>query len=375
MKNRKILIIANGFYPEQTPRAFRATELAKEFCRQGHQVTVMAPHKEGIKPLLDEYPINYVNLGKLTWKIPTINGYGKLGDLYNKAVNRLLPLLFDYPRLEIFFKVKNKLKSETDKFDMLISIAVPHSIHWGVAASWSDEKEKNVAPLWIADCGDPYFIQENDTFQPPFYFKWVESWFMRKVDIVTVPTKTSYTGYLPEFHSKLAVIPQGFRFEDIEKKELLNDGIIRFGYGGAFTLNRRDPSELLKFLSKVDKSSHFEFHIYTKNSKFVESYAAKDSRIILHQPIPRTILLEKLSTFNFVVNFTNFGVSQTPSKLIDYAIIDKPILQINSEQLDGEIVLQFLNGNYQSKLAMDSFDNYRIENVVKQFLALENLKV
>ena len=374
MKNRKILIIANGFYPEQTPRAFRATELAKEFCRQGHQVTVMAPHKEGIQPLLNEFPINYINLGKLKWKIPTITGLGKVGALFNKAANRLLPLLFDYPKVELYFKVKNQLKSETQKFDFLISIAVPHSIHWGVAAIWSAKKEENIAPLWIADCGDPYFIQENDTFQPPFYFKWIESWFMRKVDIITVPTNTSYTGYLPEFHNKLVVIPQGFRFEDITKGALLNDGIIRFGYGGAFALNRRDPSELLKFLSKIDKSSHFEFHIFTKNDKFVEAYAAKDDRIILHQPIARTVLLQTLSTFNFVVNFTNTGVSQTPSKLIDYAIIDKPILQINSEKLDGEIVLQFLESNYQNKLAIDNFDNFRIENVVKQFLSLENRK-
>lgn len=370
MNRKKILIVTHGFYPDQSPRSFRATELAKEFCRQGHEVTVMAPHKENIQKLLEEYPIQYIDLGKLKWKIPHIKGLGKVGALYNKAVNRLLPLLFDFPRMELFFRVKRKLKSEKTKFDILISIAVPHSIHWGVAATWSNKKEENTAPLWLADCGDPYYIQENDTFQPPFYFRWVERWFMRKADFITVPTETSYTGYFPEFHSKLKVIPQGFRFEDITKQDVLEDGIVRFGYGGGFALNRRDPSELLEFLTNLDKSFLFEFHVFTRNSKFIEPYATKDARIKLHEPTSRTELLETLSTFHFVVNLANFGTSQTPSKLIDYAIIEKPILQIDPQNLDSSVVLQFLEGNYENQIAIAHPERYRIEKVAKRFLQL-----
>lgn len=38
---KKILIVTKFFHPDITPRAFRAFELAKEFWRQGHNVTVM----------------------------------------------------------------------------------------------------------------------------------------------------------------------------------------------------------------------------------------------------------------------------------------------------------------------------------------------
>lgn len=369
MNKKKILIIANSFYPEQTPRSFRATELAKEFCRQGHEVTVMAPHKENIQELLNQYPIQYINLGKLLWKIPNVEGLGKIGGLYNKIMNRFLPLLFEYPRMELFFKVKRKLISEKGNFDMLISIAVPYTIHWGVAAVWS-KKNNDIASLWIADCGDPYCIQENDTFQPPFYFRWVERWFMRKVDFITVPTETSYKGYFPEFYSKLKVIPQGFKFEDINRKEVLEDGIIRFGYGGTFAPNRRDPSELLEYLTSLDKSFCFEFHIFTKNRKFVEPFVIRDNRIKLHHSVSRLDLLETLSAFHFVVNLSNFGTAQTPSKLIDYAIIEKPILQIETGNLDEELVMQFLEGNYKNQILIKQPELYRIENVVNQFLEL-----
>lgn len=371
MENKKILIIANGFYPEQSPRAFRATELAKEFCRQGHHVTVMATQKENIQSLLKEYPIRFINLGELKWKIPNVNKFGKAGAMYNKALNRLMPLLLEYPKMEIFYKVRKKLKSEKDNYDVLISIAVPYPIHWGVAASWSQKKEDNIAPLWIADCGDPYCIQENDTFQPPFYFKWIERWFMRKADFISVPTDTSYKGYFPEFHPKLKVIPQGFRFEDINRQEIINDGVVRFGYGGSFALRRRDPKELLEFLTNLDKSVLFEFHVFTKNPNFVQRYASKDSRIKLHPAVSRTQFLETLSTFHFVVNLANFGTAQTPSKLIDYAIIGKPILQIDPEHLDINVVLQFLNGTYENQIIIERPERYRIENVVKQFLALK----
>jgi hypothetical protein len=368
MDKKKILIVASGFYPEQSPRAFRATELAKELCRQGHEVSIIIPEKENLQPLIEEFPITLLSLGKMSWKIPCIKGMGRMGALFNKIVNRLLPLLFAFPQIELFFKVKRKLKAVGTTYDAVISIAVPHPIHWGVAAVWSNNKKKNIAPVWIADCGDPYYIQENDTYQPPFYFKWVEEWFMRKVDCVTVPTQTSYKGYFKEFHSKIKVIPQGFRWEDIVKQEVINDGVIRFGYGGSFALHRRDPKELLEFLTKIDESVQFEFHIFTTNTNFVNTYTTKDSRIKLHQPVARRELLKTLSSFQFVVNFSNFGTAQTPSKLIDYVLIEKPILQIEMGNFNKKAVSQFLEGNYEKQVVITNPEQYRIEEVVNKFL-------
>lgn len=367
---KKILIVTRAFYPDQTPRSFRATELAKEFCRQGHNVTVVAPHKDNMQPLLDEFPIHYISLGQLRWKTPNIKGLGRMGALFNKTVDRSLPLFLAFPDMEMFFKVRKMMRKESENYDVLISSAVPYPVHWGVASVWSKHKEKNKARIWVADCGDPYCLQENDTFRPPFYFKWVENWFMRKVDFITVPTENSCNGYFPEFHSKLKIIPQGFRFEDITKKPLLNDGIIRFGYGGAFIQGRRDPRELLEFLVSLDKSIYFEFFIYTRSGLLVESYAKKDSRIKLMPPIPRSVLLETFSTFNFVVNFGNVGTAQTPSKLIDYAIIEKPILHIETGNLDKEAVVQFLESNYDKQLRIVDSNRFRIERVADEFLKL-----
>jgi hypothetical protein len=93
--------------------------------------------------------------------------------------------------------VKKKLKTENACYDLLISIAVPHTVHWGVAACRSTSHQ--IANTWVADCGDPYVGQENDSFKVPFYFSWVEKWFMRKADFISVPTNGAIAAYFPEF--------------------------------------------------------------------------------------------------------------------------------------------------------------------------------
>ena len=40
MQPKTILVVSSAFYPENSPRSFRTTELVKELARQGHQVTL-----------------------------------------------------------------------------------------------------------------------------------------------------------------------------------------------------------------------------------------------------------------------------------------------------------------------------------------------
>ena len=54
----KIIIISGFFYPQNTPRAFRTTELVKEFVRLGHNVTLFVPEMEyNLSDFLRTFPI------------------------------------------------------------------------------------------------------------------------------------------------------------------------------------------------------------------------------------------------------------------------------------------------------------------------------
>lgn len=368
LETKKILITTNGFYPDISPRSFRATELAKELVRQGHLVTVLTHPREGCAEFCDQNGIVFKDLGMITWPTIQIKGNGFIR-LFWRVLARFSSLLLEYPFIQIMPLMKRALRGEGG-YDMLISVAVPYPIHWGVAAIRSHKNP--IAKVWVADCGDPYMGQENDTFTVPFYFSWLEKKFCRKADFITVPTCGSISGYYPEFHSKIKVIPQGFKFEDVPKNNgALPDHKIIFGYGGMFIPGRRDPSEFLNYLNSLDPSLKFEFHIYTTTPHLVQPFlAASHGRIFLKPVLDRITLLYEMSKMHFVVNFENIGTTQTPSKLIDYAIIDKPVLSIKFGALNKKVVIEFLNKNYTSAFLIENPNQYRIENVAKQFIQL-----
>src|SRR5690606_20478312 len=368
MHRKKILIVTYAFYPDISPRSFRATELAKEFARQGHEVTVLTKYREEMEytGLQCRDKISIRSFGKL--KLPEIKiSKNKILHWPSRIIRRYLSLFFEYPAIEMMFKVKKALKKESG-YDLLISIAVPYPIHWGTA--WARKQNHQIAKTWVADCGDPYFGRENDSFKVPFYFKYVEKWFCRKTDFITVPTSGAVKGYFPEFYNKINVIPQGFNFEEIKlQTNGYKNSKPTFAYAGMFIRGRRDNREFIQYL--LDSGKDFEYHIYTKTKNLLEEFIHKaEGKIICHDIIPRDSLLKELSRMDFVVNFENVGNKQTPSKLIDYAILEKPILSVKTGKLDKKNVDAFLSGDYSGKYIVENVEQYRIENVCKKFLEL-----
>lgn len=354
-----------------SPRSFRTTELAKELARQGHDVTVLTPKRPEHIVFEQEHNLTIDDLGQPKWKAINLSGKG-IALMFKRGLRRGLQVLFDYPNIELFFMVKKALqKKKINKkhYNLLISIAVPYPIHWGVAAVW--KRKNNIAKTWVADCGDPFMGQENDTFKPAFYFKYVEKWFCKKVDYLSVPVKTAIPAYYPEFQHKIRVISQGFRFEDIDLAPHMENEIPHFAYAGGLIPGRRDPKEFLEFL--VNYPHPYKFDIYTQQVGLVQIYADRSQgRIEIKEYLPRKELLFELSKLDFVVNFENAGLKQIPSKIIDYVIIKKPILSINTFNFNKQPVNEFLSGNYDQALKIDNPEQYRIENVATEFLKLLN---
>ena len=73
---------------------------------------------------------------------------------------------------------------------------------------------------------------------------------------------------------------------------------------------------------------------------------------------------------DFLVNFENRNNVQSPSKLIDYALTNRPILSVNPSFLDKRVVDEFLNNDYTNQLKIKNIERYDIKNVTKQFLEL-----
>lgn len=359
----KILLITNSFYPVISPRSFRATELAKELSQQGHAVVVATQYDSTHEQFAIEYGIKFSYLPKLKWKEISIDG-NRVTSMIKRAIRRTMQLAVEYPSVELVRSVKRFIKKENNKYDAIISIAVPYPIHWGVAASdW-----KRIANTWIADCGDPYYGDTSDSFKKLFYFKYIEKWAFSKMDIVTIPIEEGKKGYFKEFHSKIHVIPQGFDF-NINKSVYSQNVVPTFIYAGGFIPGYRDPQPFLEYLTQIDKD--FKFIIYTKSINLIKPYLSKlRSKIEIKDYIPREELMMELSKADFLINIDNAESVQSPSKLIDYKIADRPILNIKKGNIDKKVINEFLDYNYSNQLNIENLNRYNIKNVAEQFISL-----
>jgi hypothetical protein len=272
-------------------------------------------------------------------------------------------MLFEYPAIEDMFRVKRALMNE-DNYDLLISIAVPYPVHWGVA--WSRTKKHPIAKLWISDCGDPFMGNVTDSYRKLFYFKYVEKWWGRKTDLISIPVETARSAYYKEFQPKIIIIPQGLRFDDINLKDTYTGNTVpTFAYTGMFIPGIRDPRKFLDHLLTLHQD--FRFHVYTKDRNLVEAY--KDilrDKLIIKDYIPRKDLLKELASMDFLVNFDNNTSKQVPSKLIDYKLTGRPVLNITA-QPNQKFISEFFSGDYKNALKIGDISQYDIKNVAQQF--------
>lgn len=367
----RILIISQHIFPIQSPRANRTTELIKELARQGHQVVVYAVlGKYDYSEFLLEYPSVVLKKIELNWMYHSYNSDGD-GKRYllDKVLSRTLGPLFLFPDFEFFYKTIKILKID-NHYDALISIAEPHQIHWGIAR-YRKMNPKKFPKVWIADCGDPFINNNLNDYIKKKYIKY-EHEFCQQSDYITIPEPQSALGFQKEYQNKLKIIPQGFAF-DLKRNTLQpKNDVITFAYAGTFNKKFRNPKKLLEILSLIDRP--FQFHIFSNQTELVKPFKnILGKKLVLRDQIPREELLLELEKMNFLVNLENFNLpSQVPSKLIDYAIAGRPILNLKSENPNKNEIFEFLSENYQAEYKIQNLEKYNISNVVREFMKIIN---
>ena len=367
MKREKILIISQVIYPNRSPRSHRATELAKEFARMGYDVTlcaVLGDYNYG--EFEGETNIHVDNLGVSVFESTTSDTSNRDIPILYKRINKLLGKWILFPDCLIGLRVRKYLK-KAPRFDRIITIAVPYPIHWGAGyARRHYEKVKDA--IWISDCGDPFM--GNPFTKRPFYFKWIEKKWCNSTDYITVPIPEAIKGYYEEFRHKIRVIPQGFCFEEVKLEKYMPNEVPVFAYAGTVYPEKRDPSKLLDYL--VESNSDFRFIVYTGSFGIFNKYKEKlGKKLIVNSYIPRLELLKELSKVDFLINIQNGSAVQSPSKLIDYYLTRRPIINISSSFEEKDAFEEFFNGNYCHQYVLDNPEQYNIKNVALSFLKLE----
>lgn len=361
----KIVLISKNCYPYLSPRAHRTTELAKAFVKLGHEVIVYS--------LLGNYDysdfskntgIKFKNLGESKYGVVDNTGYYNRNIFYRIFGRIVGRKYFEFPSIELKKMVQCVLLAENE-IDYLISVAYPFPIHWGVSSFVENNKSK--IKFWVADCGDPYM--GNPFLKPPFYFKKVEKKWCKRCNYITIPIEDAANGYYPEFRNKIKIIPQGFDFENIKLAKYVQNKVPTFAFSGTVYNKLRDPSVFLHYLSKLNID--FKFIVYTHSKELFEKFInVFGDKIELRDYIPRGQLLKELSKMDFLINIQNNSTVQQPSKLIDYALTQRPILNITNEFKEMNTFDEFIKQNYTNKLVVEDIQKYNILNVANEFLSL-----
>ena len=357
-----IVIISRTCFPAKAPRSHRATELAKEFARQGHNVSLYA--------LLGDYNytqfskqtgVHFKNLGKAKYGMPS--NTTSMNKKWNYRLMRNLGKVIMFPECTLKPMISKAIEQEGE-IDLLVTIAVPHIIHF--AAACTDRKK---VKCWVADCGDPFM--GNPMHKPFFYFEWFERYWCKRCDFITVPIEEAKDAYYKEYRNKIRVIPQGFDFNATNLADYKPNTVPTFAYSGIFYKDTRDPSKFMEYLSNLD--SNFKFVCYTKGLGLLKPFAEKlGSKLEVRDYVPREELLYELSKMDFLVNVPNKSGVQQPSKLIDYALTHRPVINLSSDFTNEEktVLNEFLKADYRHSHIFEDLEKYNIVNVAKSFLEL-----
>lgn len=366
----KIVILSGTMFPHISARSFRTTELAKGLAKMGHDVTLYALlGKHDYSSLESELPnLHIKTMGKTIFGNPDSDGYLKK-NILQRVLTRLLYRVIDYPRCEYFFKAVKVLEQEAE-FDYLITIAHPYGIHWGTAYYKKKHLKSPKFRYWASDCGDP-FMGDPDVKRWKVFQKPLEQFWGRMTDRIVIPVENGREAYYQEVRDKISVIPQSVDFSSFELTDYTKNPVPTFFYSGAVYPNMRDPRRFLEYLTQVNFD--FKFMVYVPSDTiFGEFKEILGDKLEIHRYIPRVELVRVMSSMDFLININNNSGVQTPSKLIDYSISKRPILNISTDFSETERANfeAFVREEYTSRFKVKDLDQYDSKNVCAKFIGL-----
>lgn len=365
----KIVIITANFYPSLSPRSQRATELAKELARRNNAVNVYSLlGGYDYSKFEREFGVVVKNLGISKWGYPDSESHIR-NTFFSRAVKKIAGNRLWLPDRELIPMVKKAVLNEGE-IDLLITVAIPHVINY--AASLCDlSKIKN----WISDCGDPFTKNPYTIGLYPKYLEKYEHHWCEKCKHIVVPIDSAKKGYFSEYEDKITVIPQGYDFSNIKIPEYKKNRILTFAYAGAFYHELRDPSNFLRYLASIN--IEYEFWLFGSSWSFAFNFkdGVLNQHIVNGGTLSRECLIPKLASMDFLINMKNNSSVQQPSKLIDYALANRPVLSISSEfNQDEQLVFEsFVAGDYSNKERLPDIEQFDIKNVVDKFISLTDV--
>jgi glycosyltransferase involved in cell wall biosynthesis len=204
---------------------------------------------------------------------------------------------------------------------------------------------------WLVDLGDPFSFAEEAPPNNLRLYRRLNARFERScfaaahsVSVTTSEARDRYAALFPESAQKIAVIPP---------LVALPEAGSRVGKGGRPDRQRlaflgrlyptiRRPDFLLAIFSALAEEpggERYELHFYGETWECQASFAAYahmvGRNLFLHGPVPRDRAASAMRSADVLVNIGNDTRYQLPSKIVEYAMTGRPILNLVPRPEDG----------------------------------------
>jgi hypothetical protein len=368
----KVLIVSYAYSPELSPRAFRWTAIAEELASLGHSVKVVCASSLGqaVAEYVNGVEIHragsnarenikrWLRLEATTTPIKSppvlealVSSRSKIGSfiksIYTHTVRKILwpdfAAFWYFSALKLAHKVIKK-----ERPDVLVTVSLPYTSHLvGLAL------KRRYAIRWIVDIGDPFsFMTETPVNNYKLFHSLnarSESRVLQMADAITVTTEGTKREYLKHFSAliskKIVAIPPLFsppKIVDDSVSFFKDSKRIRLVFAGTLYRAIRDPMALLAFfrlLSSTSHGSHVELHFLGVINDCKPCFFAYEdllgSKIFLHGLVSRGEALQAMQEANVLVNLGNSTAFQLPSKVVEYVMLGKPVLNIAKLESDS----------------------------------------
>lgn len=359
-----LLVITYFFPPMVSPRAFRWYSITKWWAQHGHEVTVIcAGDPAGVKarliPGLSVWVVDS-RLDRLRTRLGApMDGQSFRGwSVLQGMLKRVWQSVYwpDYACVwfgPALMAAERALRNQ--KYDALVTVSLPFTVH---LIGWRLTRKFPYLP-WIADIGDPFSFTEGVPQNNRFIYHWlnrlVEGRALEQTKAIVVTTTAArdrYAMLFPKLEQKVIAIPPICPSEELDLQDRTrvfpaNDKI-RLVFLGTLYREIRSPAFLLAVFDRLQETrlaDRLELHFFGDVNDCLEFFKPLrhmiGRKIFLHGTVDRKHALKAMVEAHVLVNIGNATRYQLPSKVVEYACLGKPILNLVRDHGDSsEVILR-----------------------------------
>jgi len=244
--------------------------------------------------------------------------------------------------------------------EALVTVSNPYSCHLvGLAI-----RKQQPGIRWLADIGDPFSLEEAPAVNNRALFsernRRLEQQVFEQANVVSVTTEATARAYAAAIPStrKAIVIPPLVDSEiGPPPVEVKSDGVKRLVFCGRLYSQLRGPGPLLAAFGRFVEQHpvpRWELHLYGEveecRHELTAFQGSLGGRLVVHGPVPRHEALAAMQQADVLLNLGNDNRCQLPSKVVEYASLGKPILNVAVRRDDTSA--EFL-ANYPAALCVE----------------------